>query len=160
MATGRHRVFIGWAILKVERKFIFVEPLPKLLAAIIKLTQPNVERSVIVSAFIEWYRLQQASAKSDIDKPTGIIVGKAHEQRKVVCERYRSALCTHDGCRDTLYVHANLRQNPAEESILLVTPATASCIDDLVVGVLDFGRHRIAKLNIEIFERNGVTVST
>jgi len=160
MATSRHRVFIGRDILKVERKFIFVEPLPKLPETIFKLTQSNVEWSVIVSVFLKWYRLQQASAKSDIDKPTSIIIGKAHEQRKVVCARYGSAVCTHYGCRDTPDVNANLRQNPAEKSILLVTPATASCIDDLVIGVLYFGRQSIAKLNIEIFERDAVNVST
>ena len=62
-----------------------------------------------MSPLLEWNRMQQASAKSDIDKPTSIIVGQAHKQRKVVCVRYRPTGGAHDGGRDTLYVKANLR---------------------------------------------------
>ena len=53
-----------------------------LAMAVVKLPQPDIEWHVIVSPFLEWYRLQQPSAESGIDKPTSIVVGQAHEKRQ------------------------------------------------------------------------------
>jgi hypothetical protein len=96
MAAIRHSAFIGRYILKVKREFIFAEPLPELPMAIVKLTQPNSEWRVIVCPFLEWYGLQQTSAKSGVDKPPGIIVRQSHEQRQVIRVRCGSAVCAHD----------------------------------------------------------------
>lgn len=71
-----------------------------------------------------------------------------------------STLRTHDGCSDTRYTEAYLRQRPAEKTVLLVAPSAATPVYDLLVGILDPRRQRFAEQYIEVLKRDVVVVGS
>ena len=103
-------------------------------------------------------RLQTAS-EPDVNEPSSIVIRHLYYQHQVIGMRLWSALCTHNRGRRSLHVEPDRLERPAEEPVLLIIPAPTSSTYDLVVGFVDGGGQPPAQLNVEVFERNGVTVS-
>ena len=103
-------------------------------------------------------RRLQTAAESDVNEPSSIVIRHLYDEHQVIRMRLRPALCPHYRRCRSLHVEPDRLERPAEEPVLLITPAPTSSTYNLVVGFVDGGGQRPAQLNVEIFERNGVTV--